>query len=135
MFLYLATYADVGIAILRAALGVVLVVHGFPKLRNLKQTAVNFGQMGFRPGALFGTIAAFLETFGGLALILGFMTQPVALLFVLEFIVILCWRISKRHPFVSGWELDLLILCGVLFFLAVGAGIYSADASLLWGLY
>lgn len=127
VFIYLATYSDVALLILRLALGGLLIAHGWPKLRNLKKTAADFGQMGFKPGALFGSIAAFLEFFGGVAIAAGFMIQPVAALFVMEFIVITIWRIFKKHTFVGGWELDLLILGAVILLLSLGAGGYSAD--------
>lgn len=130
MFIYLATYSDTAILILRLVLGALLIAHGLPKLRNLKKTAEGFEQMGFKPGALFGGIAGFLEFFGGIAVAVGFMVQVFAALFVIEFIVILIWRISKKHNFVGGWELDLLILGSALLFLSIGAGSYSADASL-----
>ena len=129
MFLYLATYSDVAIAILRIALGALLVVHGLPKLRALKKSISR------SEGFYSAVVAAFVETFGGLALILGFLTQPVALLFVLEFLLILGWRLSKGYRFIGGWEIDLIILAAALFFLAVGAGVYSADASLPWSGY
>lgn len=128
MFIYLATYSDLAVLILRLALGALLIAHGWPKLRNLKKTAEDFGNMGFKPGALFGSMAAFLEFFGGIAILLGFMVQPVAALFVMEFIVINIWRISRKHSFVGGWELDFLILGSVLLLLSVGGGSYSADA-------
>src|ERR1700689_3118904 len=106
MSIYLATYSDTAQLILRIAFGALMIAHGWPKLRNLKATAVSFGQMGFKPGALFGGIAAFLEFFGGIAIILGFLTQPIALLFVIQFAVIIVWKITKKMPFVGGWELD-----------------------------
>lgn len=130
MFIYLATYSDLALLILRLALGVLLIAHGWPKLRNLKKTAQDFDQMGFKPGALFGSMAAFLEFFGGVAILIGFMTQSVAVLFALQFLVILVWRLFKRHAFVGGWELDLLILGSILLLLSIGAGGYSADAYL-----
>jgi putative oxidoreductase len=129
MFIYLATYSDTALLVLRLALGGILIAHGWPKLRNLKQTAESFDQMGFKPGALFGGIAAFLELFGGIAIILGFMVQSVAVLFAVEFVVILVWRLAKKHSFVGGWELDALILGAVLLLLSLGAGAYSAGAS------
>lgn len=133
MFIYLATYGDIALLALRFVIGVILIAHGLPKLLNLKKTALDFGQMGFKPGAIFGSVAAFLEFFGGIAIIIGFMVQPVAALLVIEFIVILIWRIIKRHAFVGGWELDVLILGSALLLASLGAGVYSADASLFLG--
>ena len=102
------------VLILRIALGAVFIVHGWSKMRDLRQNAKNFDAMGFKPGKLFGTVAALLEFFGGIALLIGLGTTWVAGLFILEFIVIILWRWAKHMPFVGGWELDLLILAGVI---------------------
>lgn len=128
-FYYLATYSDTALLILRFVFGSVVMAHGLPKLRDLKANAATFNKMGFRPGALFGTIAGVLEFFGGIAIILGFLTQPVAALFVIQFVVILVWRIAKKHPFVGGWELDLLILSMALLLFSIGPGGHSVDTS------
>lgn len=116
-----------GVLFLRVVFGVIMMVHGFPKLKHLKETGINFSGMGFRPGSFWGTIAAFLESFGGLAIILGIMTVPVATLFAIEFLVIVIWKLAKHGAFVSGWEFDLLLLAaaGILFFF--GAGAISLD--------
>jgi putative oxidoreductase len=118
---------------LRIVLGAVLIVHGWPKIKDLKQNAKNFEGMGFRPGKLSGGISAFLEFFGGIALVLGLFVLPVSILFMLEFVVILCWRFMKKMPFVGGWELDLLILAGVFVLFSLGGGAWSLDR-LLFGI-
>jgi putative oxidoreductase len=115
------------VLVLRVALGVVLIAHGWPKLRNLKQTAQSFDAMGFKPGRLFGTLAALLEVFGGIALIIGLFTTWFAALFMLQFIVILFWKWFKKMPLVGGWELDLLIFAGVFALFALGGGAFSLD--------
>jgi putative oxidoreductase len=133
MFIYLATYGDIALLALRLVVGGILIAHGLPKMRDLKKNALDFGQMGFKPGGLFGSAAAFLEFFGGIAIVIGFMVQPVAAILVIEFLVILAWRISKKHSLIGGWELDVLILGSALLLASLGAGIYSADASLFLG--
>jgi putative oxidoreductase len=133
MFIYLATFSDTALLVVRIALGALLIAHGWPKLKDLKTTAHNFNQMGFKPGALFGTAAALLEFFGGIAIVIGFMTQVVAALLVGEFVVTTLWRISKKHPFANGWELDLLILASAILLLSVGAGNHSVDSSIFLG--
>jgi putative oxidoreductase len=117
------------VLILRIALGVIFVTHGWPKIRDLKQNAKNFSAMGFKPGGLFGAIAAFLEFFGGIALIVGLGTAFFAALFVAEFAVILIWKWSKGVSLKgeNGWELDLIILASVFALFALGGGAYSID--------
>lgn len=135
MFFLFSLYSDWALALLRIILGIVLLVHGWPKLRNLKATSANFGAMGFKPGVFWGPLAAFAEFFGGLALILGVWTEFTAAVIAIQFIVITIWKIIRRQPFtmrvvegfVGGLEYDLLILGTAILFLAEGAGALSLD--------
>lgn len=131
MFPILMIWSDWGLLALRIALGILLAVHGIPKLRNLRGTAEWFAAQGFKPGKFWGTIAAFLEFFGGIALIVGLFSQAVAGLLVLEFLVILLWRLKNRESFVGGYELDLLVFASALALLTLGGGGYSVE-SFLW---
>ena len=86
--------------------------------------------MGFKPGRLWATIAMIVEFFGGIALILGVFTQGVASLILIQFLVIIIWKILKKSPIVGGLELDLLIW-GIAVLLSVqGAGTISLDQSI-----
>lgn len=117
--------------IIRLALGIIFIAHGWPKIRDLKQTAKNFDAMGFRPGKFFGTVAALLEFCGGIAIILGLFTAAIAGLFALQFIVILFWKWIKKMPLVGGWEIDILILAAVVVLFSLGGGAFSLDRILL----
>jgi putative oxidoreductase len=121
----LAIYSDFGIALLRVALGIILLAHGWPKIKDLKTTAVSFEGMGFRPGGLWGTIAAVVEFFGGVLLITGLFTRFTAFVVFGQFIVILIWRLRRRDPLVGGFELDLLMLVAALTILTLGPGAYA----------
>ena len=59
MIPYFGVFIDWGFLALRLAVGAILLVHGWPKLKDLKANGVNFEAMGFRPGPLWGTVAAF----------------------------------------------------------------------------
>jgi putative oxidoreductase len=122
-----------GLLLLRVAFGAIMIAHGFPKLKDVKGTAANFANMGFRPGALWGTLVALLEPLGGIALILGVLTVPLAALFVVEFIVIIFWKIAKNMPFVNGWEFDFLLVAAALVLFLFGAGMISVDHFWLLG--
>lgn len=122
-----------GLLCLRVAFGAIMMVHGFPKLKKLKETGAGFSNMGFRPGALWGALIALLESFGGIALILGIMTVSLSELFLAEFFVIVIWKISKRGVFVGGWEFDLLLLASAAVLFFSGAGMISLDHLLLIG--
>ncbi|HUC02062.1 MAG TPA: DoxX family protein [Candidatus Paceibacterota bacterium] len=117
-------YGGLGFVVPRIILGALLLVHGWSKVKDLKQNAKNFNGMGFKPGSLWGTIAALLEFFGGIGIVLGVWVPYICLFFMAEFIVILAWRWIKRMPFVGGWELDLLIFGFALTFFTLYGGFY-----------
>jgi len=115
--------------VLRVVFGLVFVVHGWPKIKNIKQTQESFNAMGFRPGALWGTFIALLEAIGGLAIILGVFTQPIAILFAIEMLVTTLWKIKQGKGFANGYEFDLLLLATAIALIALGGGAsYSLGA-------
>ncbi len=127
MFL-LSLYSDWALAFLRIVLGLLFVFHGWPKIKNLRATAENFSNMGFRPGVFWGPLVAGVEFFGGLALILGIWTPIVAALLTVQFLVIIVWKIWRGEWSFSNLELDLLILAVALLLLTMGAGALSLDS-------
>lgn len=135
MFTLFYIFSNWALLVLRVVFGLIFVVHGWPKIKNLKMTAQNFSAMGFRPGGFWGPLVAVVEFFGGLALILGFYVQVVAALFVVQFLVINIWKIIKRQPFVGGFEFDLLLLAVALALLTLGAGAFSLDRIIFFGAF
>ena len=118
---------------LRMALAAVFLAHGMPKLRNLKNTWQMFEGMGFRPGRVWGTLVAILEGVGGTFLLLGILTQYIALLLAIQMAVAFFWRIKKRHAFINGYELDLVLIAGLLVLVTQGSGAFALG--ILWGLF
>ncbi|MCL5733752.1 MAG: DoxX family protein [Patescibacteria group bacterium] len=127
LFQLLFVFNDWAVLLIRIVLGAILIIHGFPKIKNLKATIANFPQMGFKPGWLWGPLVAFLEFFGGIALVLGFYTQVVAILIAGQFTIIIIWKIIRKQKFVGGLEFDLLIWATALLLLTQGAGMFSLD--------
>jgi putative oxidoreductase len=124
MSLLLFWYGGWGFVIPRLILAAMLITHGWPKIKDLTQTAKNFDGMGFRPGALWGTIAAVLEFVGGILLILGSWVPYLCFLFLGEFFVIIVWKWAKKIPFVGGWEFDAIIFALLLAFFTLYGGFY-----------
>lgn len=135
MFTFLYIWGDWALLLLRLFLGVVFVIHGWPKVKDLKQTAQNFTAMGFKPGTLWGPLIASLEFFGGLALLLGFATQAFAFLFAIEFVVATLWKIKGGQKFAGGYEFDLALLVMSLVLATSGGGPYAVDEYLFQLLY
>ncbi len=122
---------DVAALVLRLVLGGFMVLHGLPKIKNLKQPAAWVASTGWTWAVPFAYLFGLLEFFGGLALILGFLTQLVALLFVLEMIATTIFSQVKLHKkLMGGLETDLLYLAGALTLLLLAGGAFSLDALL-----
>lgn len=122
--------------ILRLVLAAIFIVHGWPKIRDLKKNAEWFNSVGFRPGKFWGTIAALLEFAGGIALALGFLVTLLSAFYAIEFAAITIWKISRKTPFKGeyGWEFDLLILAAVIVLFFIGGGAYALDHLFVIGL-
>ncbi len=99
---------------LQVVFGFIFLAHGWPKIKNLKATAENFEIMGFKPGKLWGTFIAFLEVFGGAAIVLGVFTETLAILFMIEMAVIIIWKMKRGQKFIGGIELDLILFAASL---------------------
>jgi putative oxidoreductase len=115
-------------ALLRIGAGLLYMEHGLQKL---------FGWFGGMDGAgatvsLISQmgLAGVLETFGGLLLVLGLLTRPVAFLLAGEMLVAFFQAHLPRGgaPIQNGGELPLLYMLVFLFFVAHGAGPASLDA-------
>jgi len=132
MIQFLFVFNDWGLLILRLVLGLVLVLEGFPKLRDLRGTAKNFegSGMGFKPGMLFAVIAGVVECVGGLLLIFGFLTQIAAALVAIQFLVlVVVFGLIRREGF-KEWRLDFLLAAMAFLLITSGGGVYSLDETL-----
>lgn len=122
MILPLLVFADWALLALRLMVAWVFLAHGWPKLRNLKTNAENFGMMGFKPGWLWGTIVALVENAGSALLILGIGTQVVGVLMAGEMLVAAIWKKKQGMGLVNGYELDILLAAAALVLATRGGG-------------
>jgi putative oxidoreductase len=127
MFSLILIWNEWSFFILRLILGLLMIVHGWPKIKNLKGTAEWMSSQGFKPGIFWATVVALVEFIGGIFLIFGFLTQIVALLLTIQFLVIVLWRIKKHEGLIGEFELDLIILGASIVLLLNGAGALSLD--------
>ena len=126
MIQFFFVFSDWAFLVLRIILGVILVVHGWPKIKNIKKTAGFFKKIGFKPGSFWGMVVALVEFVGGMFLILGFFTQVISLLIFIQFLIILI-TVKKASQFKGEVEFDLLILAAAAILITIGAGMYSLD--------
>ncbi|MFH0806696.1 MAG: DoxX family protein [Candidatus Brennerbacteria bacterium] len=121
-------FNDWALLILRVALGVILVAHGYPKFRDLKGTAAWMGSVGLRPGIAFALVAAVLEVFGGLALIMGLLTQLVAVLVAVQLLVAML-KVNWTKGLVGGYEFDLILFAAAALLATTGGGLFGLDST------
>lgn len=112
---------------LRIAVAAIFLAHGWPKMKNLENAGKNFTAMGLRPGKLWGTLIALMETIGGALLLLGIGTQILSLLFAAEMAARLIRKIRRGEKMTGGYELDLVLLAASLILATSGGGILSLD--------
>lgn len=126
-FAPLASYSDFILLVVRIILGVTMIYYGLPKVLDLKSNANDFKRMGFSPGWFWGTIIAFVEFVGGLAILLGFYVWFFAALGAVHMAVGTVWKITKTDKPFTDWSYDLLLLSLDLLLLVSGAGLYSLN--------
>jgi putative oxidoreductase len=123
-------------AIIRFAAGAVLIYHGYAKLFLGFASIVSrniIGPMGFPAPLAWTYFVALLEMFGGIALAIGLLTRPIALLLAIEFLFITIYSYSHGYFFTSkggGYEYPLLLLVIYAAIFFRGAGRCSLDRML-----
>ncbi len=128
---FLPATPDLAATVARVALGAMFLVHGWPKIRSLKGTIGWVKGTKFPGGATFALLFSLLEFFGSIALIVGFLTQIVAILFVLEMTATTIFSKTKLgKKFVLGYELDILYLIIAVTVALLGPGPWSLDRAI-----
>jgi putative oxidoreductase len=121
--------------ILRVVAGFVWVNYGINKLANPDGFARFVGTLGFPAPTFFGYFVIGLEIAGGLALIVGLLTRPVALLFLIEMtatsILVKLPRGIAPAQGGAGLELDLALWAVALALVILGAGRLSIDRDVI----
>ena len=126
---------DIALMILRAALGMMIFVHGYNKAfrgGKIAGTGRWFQSMGMRPGKVHAALAAFTEMGVGALLVVGLITQ-VAAAGLIGLMVVAFWTVHRDKGFMitgEGWEYVALISAMSLVCAMLGPGRISLDAEL-----
>lgn len=114
-----------------------MMIHGYPKLRNLKQAAEETKQtLGIPIGATY--TATILEFFGGLFLIIGLIVPIVGLFFAIFMIAnVIMKRTRMNAAYIAtgkaSYEIDITYLILSIILIVLGAGALSVDSVIdLW---
>ncbi|HBX37982.1 MAG TPA: DoxD-like family protein [Pseudohongiella sp.] len=134
----LSSNAGLAALVLRVPVGIILVAHGAQKLfgwfggYGLEGTGQFMSSLGLEPGYLMALLAGSAEFFGGLALILGLLTRPAALVSAFTMVVALFSAHIGNGLFMSnnGYEYALTLLAATLALAIQGAGTLSLDSAL-----
>lgn len=130
----LSSNAGIGATIIRVPVGLILAAHGSQKLfgwlggYGLENTGQWFASQGFEPGFLMALLAGSAEFFGGIALMLGLLTRPAALVTAFTMLVAMTVHIGNGL-FVSnnGYEFALSLLAATTALAFLGGGSFSVD--------
>jgi putative oxidoreductase len=122
--------------ILRVPIGLILAAHGSQKLfawfggYGLDGTGQWMASIGLNPGFMMALLAGGAEFFGGVALMLGLLTRPAAMVNAITMLVALFW-VHWGHGFfldTHGIEYALALLSATAALVVIGGGRYSLDA-------
>jgi len=127
---------DAGLLVLRVAIGVVMVAHGYNHIfrgGKIKGTAGWFESLGMKPGILHAWLASITELGAGLMLILGLLTPLAAAGVVGTMLVALLTNHIRNGYFIfrpgEGYEYVLTLILVAIAIGAVGAGGWSIDGA------
>jgi putative oxidoreductase len=111
--------------VIRATAGLLLFVHGYPKLGHVDAVAANMAKNGLEPALLVAYLVTFVETIGALSVALGLFTRFFAAAAAIDLAVI-TFHVFWPRGFASY---EYLLMWGLfLFAIALrGGGPYSLD--------
>lgn len=134
----LSSHAGVAALILRVPVGLVLAAHGAQKLfgwfggGGLAGTAQWLSSIGLEPSYLMALLAGGAEFFGGLALVLGLLTRPAAVVAAFTMLVAIFSVHIDNGLFVAdgGYEYALILMVALIALAVQGGGDLSVDKAL-----
>jgi len=124
--------------VLRVPTGIILAAHGAQKLfawfggYGLEGTGQWMESIGLAPGFLMALLAGSAEFFGGIALILGLLTRPAAIVSAFTMVIAIFSVHFSNGLFMSnnGYEFALSLLAITVALAIQGGGKFSVDKTI-----
>jgi putative oxidoreductase len=127
MMKFLSPYSSILLSLLRVMTGLLLLQHGATKYLNFP-----VGPMNNASPMTMGGFAGILELVGGILLIIGLFTRPVA--FILSGMTAVAYFYAHAprdiYPILNGGELAVLYCFVLLYIASAGGGSLSADRAI-----
>lgn len=125
---------NIGLLILRLGLGLMFILHGYPKIfggpemwtevgTSMQYVGINFAPM------FFGFMAGIAEFFGGIFLLLGLFFRPSTILLIIVMAVATATHIGSGDPF-SDYSHSIELGIVFISLLFIGPGKYNLDKKL-----
>ena len=116
-----------GLLAMRIALGAVMIVHGYPKVTGIHNVEKFFGSIGLPWWSAY--LSAGAEFFGGILIIVGLLTRPVAFAQLIDMIVAIA-KVHWKHGLVGegNYQLPMTLAALSLALIFFGAGAIALDA-------
>jgi putative oxidoreductase len=117
-------FESCGLAVLRIAVGAVILTHGYQKVfhMHLGGVAGFFGHLGIPLPTLSAIVVMTVEFVGGILLITGLATRIPAALIAVDMLVALLVVHFRNGYIKSGGELPLVLLAGAICLALSGGG-------------
>ena len=117
-------FQSCGLAVLRIAVGAVILTHGYQKVfhMHLGGVAGFFGHLGIPLPTLSAIVVMTVEFVGGILLVTGLATRIPAALIAVDMLVALLVVHFRNGYLKSGGELPLLLLAGAICLALSGGG-------------
>ncbi len=128
----LSKYAPVALAVLRIVTALLFIEHGTMKLFGFPSAGGDGGGGGSGLSTLM-LIAGLLEVFGGLAILAGFLTRPVAFILSGQ-MAVAYWMAhfpgNSFFPVLNGGDAAILFCFVFLYLVFAGPGAWSVDGKM-----
>ncbi|MEK6826001.1 MAG: DoxX family protein [Nanoarchaeota archaeon] len=123
-------YPDWAYLLIRVALGIVFIVHGYMKLfGGILGTTGFFSSLGIPTAGFFAIVVAIVEFFGGIAVLLGIFTRIASALIFIDMLVAFILVHGKNGFLVSNNGFEFVFVLGLMAVSLIfsGAGKISLD--------